>query len=341
MKSASDKPSPPSAHDVARLAGVSQAAVSRAFTPGASIAERTRSNVLKAAKELGYRPNLVARSLLTGKSELVGVVMDNPRNPVFLETLDHLSQGLSKAGLHLLVFTQRMEQDPGEIIEALLSFRVDVLIVLSSTFPLTAAARSQAEGVRVIFLNQATTRPGFASVSGSNYAGGRAIAEHMLAQGYTRFAYVAAFAQSATDDERGRGFAEAVVAAGLPAPIVECGRSDRGESAAIARKLLSATPRPDAIFCANDIMALATVEVARNEFGLTLGTDIGVAGFDDIEGAYWPSFSLTTYAQPIEATAARAVELVTHPWPPGEAPRIIVDGQLRVRWSTQRQAIAS
>src|ERR1700761_9544834 len=87
---------PPSAHDVARLAGVSQAAVSRAFTPGASIAPATRDRVLEAAEALGYRPNLLARSLIKGKSGIIGLVIGNPSSPFFLGALDALSVRLAE-----------------------------------------------------------------------------------------------------------------------------------------------------------------------------------------------------------------------------------------------------
>ena len=96
---------PPSAHDVGRLAGVSQAAVSRAFTPGASISEATRARVIEAAQQLGYRPNLLARSLIKGQSGIVGVVIGNPRNPFFFSALQELSAHIARAGKHMLVYS--------------------------------------------------------------------------------------------------------------------------------------------------------------------------------------------------------------------------------------------
>ena len=102
----SRRTSPPSAHDVARVAGVSQAAVSRAFTPGASIAKDTQERVFRAARSLGYRPNLLARSLIMGQSGIVGVVYGgNPRNPFFMSVLDALLKRLSRAHKHVLIFT--------------------------------------------------------------------------------------------------------------------------------------------------------------------------------------------------------------------------------------------
>src|SRR3954465_9629382 len=95
----------PPAHDVARLAGVSQAAVSRAFTPGASIAKRTRERVLVAAEELGYRPNLIARSLSKGRSDIIGVVLGIPENPAHVATFEALSARLAHAGKQIMTFT--------------------------------------------------------------------------------------------------------------------------------------------------------------------------------------------------------------------------------------------
>lgn len=327
----------PSAHDVARLAGVSQAAVSRAFNPGASISENTRSKVLRAAEELDYRPNLLARSLITGKSGIVGVVIGNPRNPFYLEALDCLSDRLSAAGRHLLVFTSRSGGDTDRLIEPLLRFRVDTLLLMSATLSSDLAEQCRSKGIPVVFFSRRARKlKGFAGVTAANYDGAACVARHLLAQGYRRFAFVGGIADSSTSQERGAGFIDTIVAAGHEAPAFEYGDYDRAGSAEATRRLLSGRDRPDALFCANDMTALAAMETARYEFGLEIGRQLGVAGFDDIEGASWRSFDLTTYAQPIDTMIARATEIILGPENFAEAPHVVVEGELKVRGSTRR-----
>src|SRR5580698_2293910 len=122
--------SPPSAHDVARAAGVSQAAVSRAFTPGASIAKMTQAKIFHAAKSLGYRPNLLARSLIKGESGIIGVVIGHPRSIFFMSALHALSARLSQAQKHILVFTTEGKATADGHVEDLLKYRVDALLLM-------------------------------------------------------------------------------------------------------------------------------------------------------------------------------------------------------------------
>jgi DNA-binding LacI/PurR family transcriptional regulator len=243
---------PPSAHDVARLAGVSQAAVSRAFTPGASISVKTREKVLNAAEQLDYHPNHLAKSLITGKSGIVGVVIGNPRNTFHLEALDELSSRLLHAGRHLQVFTARTEGSSDSLVEALLRFRVDTLLLMSANLSPQLIARCQAINVPVIFFNRRPTpSKGVFGVTGANQQGSAEVAKHLLAQGYHRPAIITASENSTTSKEREAGFVQQIVAGGLPRPVKAVGSHGSGAIPA-ARKLLSLDPQPDAIFCTSD-----------------------------------------------------------------------------------------
>jgi DNA-binding LacI/PurR family transcriptional regulator len=329
--------SPPSGHDVAALAGVSQAAVSRAFTPGAHISDATRARVLTAAKKLDYRPNHLARSLITGRSGIVGVVMGNPKNPFFVTALEALSERLSKTGKQILIFTSEDQACVADIhVEDLLKFQVDALLLMSANLSPELTERCKAARMPVIFFNRMSRKPdGMWGVTGDNRHGARKIAEHLLQQGYRRLAYIAGFSNSTTNQDRQSAFSEYVIGRGLPAPQCVDGHFQRAGTMAAARTLLSQRRRPDAIFCASDYMAIATIEVARHEFGIAVGSELGVVGFDGIEQASWPSFDLTTYEQPVQTMIDNVVAILEDP-SAERSERIVLKGILRPRGSTRR-----
>ncbi len=329
--------SAPSAHDVARAAGVSQAAVSRAFTKGASIAPATRDKVMSAARSLGYRPNLLARSLKEGRSGIVGIVLGNPRNPFYMAALEALSLKLAAAGKHMLVFTAEGNAAGDVQVQDLLNYRVDALILMSTSLSSPLARQCRAEGVPVIFFNRhAQDMAEIDSVTGNNYAGAQAIAAHLLEGGYRRLAFMAGFTDSSTSHEREAGFRDFLARHGAAEPGFAVGHYQRAGAMAAARQLLASAHPPDAIFCANDHMAIATIEVAQAEFGLVIGRDLGVAGFDDIDLASWPSFRLTTYSQPIEAMTDAVVARLLDAPDAHRDPHAVIGGALCVRRSTIR-----
>jgi DNA-binding LacI/PurR family transcriptional regulator len=238
----SKRSGPPSAHDVARLIGMSQAAVSRAYTPGACVSEATRQKVFAAARQLGYRPNLLARSLVRGRSDIIGVVVGT--------------------------------------------------------------------------------------------AGAGQIATHLVEQGYRSFGFMAGN-DYWVSHEREQALTAALQSHGFAPPEREVGHFQREGARQAMRLLLTREPRFEAIFCANDNMALAAHEIARYEFGIEVGRELGIAEFDGMEEAAWPSFNLTTYAQPIE----RIMEVVTDILlgaPLARPEEIVVQGELNIRGSTRR-----
>ena len=330
----------PSAHDVARLAGVSQAAVSRAFTPGASISAATREKVINAANTLGYRPNLLARSLIKGESGIVGVVIGSTLNSFFASAIDLLSAGLARKQKHILIFTARDASGSDPQVEELLKYQVDALLMMASGMSTAMAQRCQNEGVPVIFFNRPPQKIGGTStVVGNNTSGAKIIAEHLLQQGYRRISLIRGRENSLTGRERESGFASYLSRSGVPLFSESVGGFTREGAIDATRTLLRVAKRqrPDAIFCANDYMALAAIEVARHEFGLSIGRDIGIAGFDDVEQAAWPSFDLTTFTCPIEAMIEKALTILLS-GKDGISPKIwTIDGCLKIRGSTLRK----
>ena len=300
----------PTARDVARLAGVSQSAVSRAFTPGASVAAETREKIARAAAELGYRPNLMARSLIKRESSLVGVVIPDLVNPFYAAMLETLSAELRALGYRILLFNTRLSEDADPVIDEVLNHQVAALILVSSTLNSGLAEECRKIGLAVVQLNRVAAGVNVSSVVGDNAAGAALIARFLLAGGHSRIAFMAGLETSSTNREREDAFVQTLREHGVDLHARAAARYSPELAREAARSLLASAEPPDAIFCANDHMAIPALSVARHEFGLTPGRDVSIVGFDDSPLAGWPEISLTTYRQPIEEMATRAVEII-------------------------------
>jgi len=325
---------PSTAYDVARLAGVSQATVSRAFTPGASISPRTLAKVTSAAEALGYRPNLIARSLITRRSNIVGLAMAHMDNAFYAMLLSALNDHFAQVGRRLLLFAgnPRGESDP--MLSEILKYQVDAIILASTTLSSSLARDCHKAGIPVVLINRAAAANGVSAITGDNIVGARAIADYLLRGGHERLAFVAGLENSSTSQEREQAFIDRVVAKGMARPQRTVGHYRADATREAVRHLLGARERPDAIFCANDLMAFAAIEVARFEFGLEVGKDISVIGFDDVAAASLPTWSLTTYSQPADAMARAAVRIIESGETTGQTQR--VPGRLQVRGSARR-----
>lgn len=324
------------AHDVARAAGVSQSAVSRAFTPGASIAPDTRLRIMEAAERLGYRPNLLARSLINGRSNIVGVGVGDLANPFFVETLQLLSRTLDQAGLRLLLFPAEGSSGGEPSINEILHYRLDALVLLSVGLSSNLAEECRKAQVPVVLYNRTTGDHAASSVIGDNPVGARTIAAHLLAGDHRRMAFLAGAEGSSTNAQREAAFFGYLAEQGAPAPIRAAGDYRIDIATAATRRLLAGKDRPDAIFCANDSMAIAAINVARHEFGLDVGREISIVGYDDVPMASWPAFSLTSYAQPAHSMVDQTVRLIQILRDdPERHEHVVVEGGLVVRGSSR------
>ncbi len=298
------------AHDVAREAGVSQSAVSRAFTPGGSIAPNTRAKVIAAAKRLGYHPNLLARSLISGKSNIVGVGVGDLSNPFFVEALESLSQALNAAGMRPLLFPAHDDDSAEPSLNDILHYRLDALVLLSVNLSSSLANECKKAHVPVVLLNRTTRDHSASSITGDNVLGARTIAAHLLAGGHQRIAFIAGSDDSSTNRDRESAFTAYLADKGAELALREQGHFAFDGAMDATRRLLTNPNRPDAIFCANDLMAIAAINVARHEFGLNVGAEISIVGYDDVAMASWPAFSLTTYSQPISQMVEATLDLI-------------------------------
>jgi DNA-binding LacI/PurR family transcriptional regulator len=295
--------------DVARLAGVSRSAVSRTFTPGAYVSAETRSKVLAAADMLGYRPNAIARSLSKRQSSLIGIVASNLDNPFYSQMLATLSVLLQARGYAVLLVVADSREIDG-LIPRLLSYQVDGVILPATTLGSKIAIDLQRFGRPVVLVNRYLAHDVVSSVSGDNVGGGAAVADLLAQSGRRRIAFLAGQPDTSSSRDRGRGFRERLASYGIAVTADDVGHYTRDGGAAAARRLLARAPQPDAIFCANDAMALAVLEVARTEFNLEVPSELAIVGYDNSTPAAWPFYQLTSVDQNLPEMARIAVELL-------------------------------
>lgn len=322
---------------VARRAGVSQSAVSRTFTPGASISPKTRAKVLAAAKELGYRPNAIARSLITNRSRIIAVVMAYLENLFYPDVLEELGRLLVKENYRLLLFTGFMDRDSDPVFDQLMQYRVDGIVLASTSLSSELSEECAAAGIPVVLFNRTTERDAVSSVTTRNREGGRRVAEFLVAGGHKRFGYISGLESSSTNRDRFAGYKEGLAEAGHTEIIYEVGNYDRAEAEAAARKMLSKPDRPDALFVANDHMAVAVMDVARHELGLSIPEDLSIVGYDDVGPARWTSYGITSMSQPLKRMVEATVNILMDQISSGEieAEHRILNGELVVRTSAR------
>jgi DNA-binding LacI/PurR family transcriptional regulator len=331
------KKTPVTSSEVAALAGVSQSAVSRAFTPGASVSPKTRAKVLAAAKALGYRPNAIARSLITNRSRIIAVVMAYLENLFYPDVLEELGRRLAAENYHVLLFTGFKDRDSDPVFDQIMQYRVDGIILASTSLSSELSDECTVAGIPVVLFNRTTERDETSSVTTRNREGGRLIGQFLAGGGHTRYGYIAGLENSSTNRDRFQGYREGLAEAGITDIIIRTGNFSRADAESAARDLLSLPDRPDAIFVANDHMAVAVMDVARYEFGLSIPDDLSIVGYDDVGAARWPSYGITSVTQPIREMVEATVDILMDQIASGdiEPSHKVLPGELVVRTSAR------
>jgi len=326
--------------DVARLAGVSRSAVSRTFTPDAYVSEATREKVLRAAKTLNYHPNAMARSIKTQRSGIIGVISADLQNPFYADTLEKIGAALQSQGLASLVLFGDETSTSGQISQ-ILSYQVDALIVTNAVISSALTDNISRTKLPVVAINRYFPQDWITSITCDNIAGSAAIADHLLDIGCSRIALVSGKTEASSSRDREVGFVRALVKRGTAPIAIESGDYTHDSGVAAARKLLSGPIVPDAIFCANDLMAIGVIDIARAEFGLKIPEDLRVAGFDNSIIGSWQSYNLTSVDQNVPQMIELAVKSVLDQLR-GEGGQggehLQVQGKLIVRQSTDPTA---
>ncbi|MCA3458604.1 MAG: LacI family DNA-binding transcriptional regulator [Phenylobacterium sp.] len=310
----------PTSYDVASLAGVSQSAVSRAFSKFGSVAPTTRAKIMRAAKQLGYQPNAFARGLITKKSNLIAVIISNLTNLNYPEVLAELTQRLSAEGNRVLLFSLAAESDVDDVLEQVWPYRVDGAIVAARLHD-DQIQQFNDRGIPVILYNRVGDVAPSASVCCDSAAGERELVRLLMAGGHRTFGIIAGPEDSYVGEERLEAARRALNQSGIE-PFFFRGRFDYASGAEGFHALMDqAGGRLDAVICTNDAMAIGAIDCAKSTYGFRLPDDISIVGFDGVGPATWASYQLTTIRQPVRRmTAAVVAMLLERIANPGMAP---------------------
>lgn len=294
--------------DVARHAGVSRAAVSRAFTPDASVSPETREKVHRAAKELGYRVNYLARSLINQRSDLVGVVAAGLDNPFRAQQIEHLSRALLARNFRPVLLPIAHGKDPSEVIGQLLHYSVSGVIVTSDAPPTSLCEECADNGVPIVLINKGDDIPLVDRVVNDDKTAGRIAADVLVDGGARRPAVMVAPAVSYTARRRSEAFVARCRALGVPADTLHVATNAYADGFEAAGMLSGGDL--DGLFCVNDYLACGVLDRLARERAFRRMPPIRVIGHDDIPQAAWAAYNMTTILQPCDLQATQAIDLL-------------------------------
>ena len=296
-------------YDVARVAGVSQSTVSRCFQPDGGISKGTRDAVLKVAEELGYTRNALARSLITKRSRMIGVIATKftiRNNPELVFTL---SGALRDHGLGMLLLIVETDDAVGDILQQALEYPLDGLISCALMRE-ADIGRFVRRGLAVVFFNRDISAPQVDCIATDHAGSSREVAEALHAAGHRRILCIGGPEGAPVSRARIDGFTGRMTDLAGAEVTTVAGNFSYGSGRDVFLATVKDSARPDAVFCANDQLAMGVMDACRFDLGWRVPQDVSVVGFDDVEEAGRPSYDLATVAQSGEAMAERAVEML-------------------------------
>ncbi|PKR89975.1 transcriptional regulator [Pleomorphomonas diazotrophica] len=321
-----------SARDVAKLAGVSRSAVSRAFTPGASVAPETREKIMVAATRLGYQVNDLARGLLAHRSRIVGLVATKPE----LGFRAHLTAALAavlirRGSVPVLINAGETAEDTDAAQRTLFGHRAEAVIVLSGSPPSSFIELAKSNGLPIVAIGREA--PEIDIVQTDNAEAARRIAAAFASAGHKRLAFAGSESGTPSIVERERAFLAEAGRLGIAVTVARGPDTDYVGGLLAAERLFAAVEKPTAVFAVNDLVAFALTDHLKIRLGLRVPEDVAVVGFDDLPEAAWLGYRLTTFRQDPMKMAERAVALLEErATTPSTAPvRLRIAAQLMVR----------
>ncbi|MDC0611756.1 LacI family transcriptional regulator [Vibrio sp.] len=309
------KKSKATAKDVALRAGVSKWTVNRAFTKGASISKSTMEKVLKASEELGYRPNLLARSLSKKRTNIVGIVVDQLKNPNIAPVLDEITTQLQNNGFMALLLNISNKHSYESVLRLADQFQVDGLLYSGTVLSdeLISLARDK-HNIALVQMFRNSLNPDIQVVTSNGYAGGQEVAHLLFNQGYQRFGYLKGPDTDTRELLRLDGYRDYLNAQKIEVDtVIVAGQYEYHRAYDEMVRYLNNTSTDlliDALFCENDILALGAIDALRDH---PSHHHIGIVGYDDMNLSDVTAYQLTTYSQPRADIISRSIKRLLKP----------------------------
>lgn len=330
--------------DVAAHAGVSVKTVSNVVNDHPNVSQGTRDKVLASAATLGYRPNLAARQLRHGRGGFIALAVPQLDSPYFSELAARFSSAAARRGYLLLLDVTHADHEQERLVLAGMRAHMIDGLILS---PLTVTAEEVAnrtDTTPLVMLGEKTMPPDFDHVSVDSVAASRAMGEHLLSLGRSRFAAIGREQAEGTASLRLQGYRSALEEAGVTLPVeatvgVPAFTREHGYQAMRSLLALPAEHRPEAVFAFSDLLAIGALR-ACHDAGVRVPEDIAIAGFDDIAEGRYHSPGLTSIAPDLDALVAAVLDILTAriAGEQREAGLVWVPWSLRVRESTRGAA---
>lgn len=297
----------PTSYDVARIAGVSQSAVSRCFAANASIAPAKRELILKVAAEIGYQPNALAQALISKRTNIVALVISARTNLYYPEVLAELSARLNERNIRVLLFALPAESDVDGVLDQIWRHSVDG-VISAARLSAPQVALFAEHRVPLVLYNRVAT--GAASVRCDSVAGERELVEHLLAAGHKRFALISGPADNHVGEERRFAALSTLAQAGFAQVPEIRGDFSYASGHAAMKALWAQDSNIDAVIAVSDLMAIGAMDAARIDLGLSIPSQLSVVGFDGAGPARWGSYDLTSIRQPVRRMTEAAVAML-------------------------------
>ena len=333
--------------DIAKRAGVSHSTVSRALRVNHLVSSETAKRIRQVAQDMGYRPSAVARSLKTNRTQVLGVIVSSISDPFFSEILNGIEVSAQARGYSL--FIAASQHDPvkeRQIVQTMMEQRTDGVIICSSSFSPEHGRQLLSYGFPVVVVNHQGSESFNYSIYHDDVDGSSQISQHLISLGHKRIAYLGNAQSGRTTQDRLHGFLDAMENANLPVPGSYIHHVEGGEPSLGAESVdyfARLTPRPTAIVCFNDMLAIGVLKGCE-QAGLKIPADLSVTGFDNITYSAFTTPCLTTFDQPKISIGQEAAQLLLDLLQAGnglipDTPNVkVLQGKLLVRGSTGKPA---
>jgi len=294
-------------YDVAKLAGVSQSAVSRVFSQKGYVSETVKAKVEEAATELGFRPNRLARSLITGKSKLIAVIVADLYYSFYVSILHQLNAHIRSAGYQVMLFSIPSSEDLDSVSADVLDYQVDGVILTSARLSTKVVDSFKAANIPVVTMVRTVDDPEISSVTADNYAAGKTVASFLIEGRHNRYAFIGGVKETSTSRDREAGFIETI----NQDVLVRYGNFSYDGGYQAALDLMQDKTPPDAFFCASDIMAMGAMDALRFDLELRAVDDFSIVGFNNAAETAWRTYDLTTINSSPALMCERAIKVLT------------------------------